>query len=216
MSKDAKAFDLAYCAPPPHKSWYQIHCVIAKLQLFPSVNQPRYKISPKVFQLIMPNHVSHEGSASAAAAATTKKRATLNLDPPLPDIPFDPEIHVPESWTMKDLSMLLYQYIEDNNLFDDALPSTVVCNNKLQTLFQLELFPFLQSQMLLLRQNLVQHNPQHNCMEPMRLTYICKISNAMNAPPPNFFSNPTEDEQDQIAALLQLDIDVSVPLFFPY
>jgi hypothetical protein len=220
MSEDAEAFDLTYRAPPPHESRYQIHCVIAKLQLFPSVNEPRYKITPKVFEIIMPNHVSHEESAAAAAAAaaaaTTKKRATPDLDPPLPDIPFDPEIHVPESWSMKDLSLLFYQYIEDNNLFDDALPSTVVCNDKLQTLFQLERFPFSQLQTLLLSQNLVRHDPQHNCMEPIRLTYICKISNATNAPPPDFFSNPTEDEQDQIAALLQLDMDVWVPSFFPY
>lgn len=206
MSPDAEAFDLTYQAPPPPESRYQIHCVIAKLQLFPSPKEPLYKVAPRLFEILMPNHASHD----LLAKTNTKKRATPDSEP-LPDVPTDPEIHIPESWSMTDLSMIFYQYVQDNQLFDETLPSTVVCNEKLQTLFQLERFPFSQLQTLLVNHNLVRQDPYHG-VEPVRLTYICKVMSATNAPPPDF----SHEDEDPTPALLQLDMDVWVPSLFPY
>ena len=214
MSEDAHAFDLVYRAPPPHESRYQIHCVIAKVQLYPSTKEPLYKVVPALLAKIFPNHPSNDPPKAApnAANSSNKKRPTPD-EPPLPDIPTDPEIDIPEAWTMSELSMAFYHYIQENQLVDETNPSIVVCNETLQSLFHLERFSFAQLQSLLVQHDLIRQNPKHG-VEPVRLTYICKVANSIDPPPPDGFS--TNDDEDRIPALLQLDMDILVPSLFPF
>lgn len=213
MSEDAHAFDLTYRAPPPHESRYQIHCVIAKVQLYPTTKDPLYKVAPTLLEKVFPNHPNNEPSKPPSNAPSSSKKRPAQEAEQLPEIPTDPEIDIPETWTMSDLSMAFYQYIQDNRLFDETNPSTVVCNEALKSLFHLERFSFAQLQSLLISHDLVRRNPQHG-VEPVRLTYICKIANSINPPPPDGFS--TNDDEERIPALLQLDMDIWVPSLFPF
>ena len=213
MSEDSHAFDLTYRAPPPHESRYQIHCVIAKVQLYPSTKEPVYKLAPKLLETLFPNHPGNEPAVPVKAPpATSKKRPNPDTED-LPTIPTDPEINIPESWTMSDLSLAFYQYIQDNRLFDETSPSTIVCDEKLQTLFQLERFSFAQLQTLLVNHNLVRQNPQQR-VDPVRFTYVLKANNATNAPPPDAFT--LDPDEDRTPSLLQLDMDIWVPSLFPF
>lgn len=224
LSEDAHAFDFCYRAPPPHESRYQIHSVVATLQLYPSTKEPRFKVSPKLLQALFPNHSSNQAeqppqqqpSKPGSNSNSSKKRPAPADEEPLPNIPMEAEIDIPETWSMSDLSAAVYQYIADHRLFDETSPSTIVCNDTLKEVFQLERFSFAQLQSLLLTHDLIRQNPNGGGVDPVSITYICKDGTATNAPEPDAFTVTTFDDEDRVPALLQLDMDIWVPSLFPF
>jgi hypothetical protein len=224
LSEDAHAFDFYYPAPPPHESRYEIQSVVTKLQLFPAVNSKEtvYTMTPALLQALFPHHVSSQ-AAKAAAAVQSKKRplpvtavdeGSGGGSTTPPPIATEPEIEIPETWTMADLSAAFFYYVQEHGLFDETLPTTVLCNPALQSLFKLERFAFAQLQSLLTLHNLIRTNPHG--VAPIRITYICRVATATNAPPPSDYLMVDDDEPPPPPALLQLDMDVWVPSLFPF
>ena len=154
-----------------------------------------------------------EGSAAVDESAPPSSKSG-----PVPPPATEPSIHIPQGLTMGEIVQALYVYICDKQLQDPTSPSTIVCDDTLRSMFHVDRFPFDQLRQLLVRHNLfaaISH-------QPVELVYILKPETAVPTPTSPSSSNsavvadlpPTPP--DWHAALLQLDMDASVPDYFPF
>ncbi|KAL7562972.1 hypothetical protein ACA910_018611 [Epithemia clementina (nom. ined.)] len=242
---DAHAFDYHYDSPPPvEKFRYQIHSVVARVQLFSNQQQaankdPLYELSPSLAKELFPMHavaVAAESAESHANNTTTtagtasnsnndlsKKRKAEDGSPGAFSSPgksnsssvvppVENEVHIPDGLTMRQIAMAFFTYIHDHQLCDESDRGTIICDERLQNLFQLERFNFSGLQQLLLSNNLVK--PMSG--NPVKLTYIMKEDTATTycPPPPPLGSKGDDDVFEPLQ--FQFDMDVMVPSLFPF
>jgi hypothetical protein len=103
---------------------------------------------------------------------------------------------------MIEISNALFVYIRDRKLV--ATGDVVNADKKLQDLLGMEQFSFSQLQQLLKSRNLIQEATV--APQPIRVTYILEEESASTL-------GVTEDKD---VSLLQMDVDVTIPSYFPY
>jgi hypothetical protein len=199
MSADALAFHVRYTSPPPPAHSQQIHAAIAHIQLYPNVEgqETTYQVSKELAEALFPSH----GPGVVGSTIGTKRK----IDEVAIEIPcLENEIEIPSGLTMSELIQGFFTYVQDRNLCDDSDMSTIVCDEALQQLFEVDRIPFSQIQVMLVTKNLIRNVSN----EPVRLKYILR---------PDQFVAPSHISLDShLPAQLQLDMDVNLPAFFPY
>jgi len=226
QSQDAQAFDFHYKVPAPPEPRFQVHYVTAKLKLYlnqtASEKDPLFAIaSVEMAREFFPKHVASLEENNAADSTTDetdadgKKRkgtddddATAHLPPSVDDI------HIPEGLTMSQIVFAFFQYIQDHHLCDENDRSMIKCDEKLKTLFGgLEQFSFSGLQQLLITRNLIRPLYQHH---PVTLTYVMREAHSTNHKLPAEKKAVLSEDTLPSPSLLQLDMNVAVPTFFPY
>lgn len=150
------------------------------------------------------------GAAGAGAASGDDSSPSAQRNPPdRPPLTLDNSIDIPQGLTWKEICKAFYVYIQDRELTDPNDKATVVCDDLLKELFHVDRFPYSQLHRLLTHHQLfvsISH-------EPVELTYLLKPGTAL----PNNDRQLTKAQHRELHyALLQLDMDVSVPSLFAF
>ena len=215
---DANAFFVSYCHdneadPPPPNT--KLHSVVASISLVASRTEDMYKPCSLLADNFFPKH----GDDVSRRRATGKKRKTDGGAAATPEneddtpIALDNDIYVPSLLTMNEITMALFQYIQDKNLLDPSDKSLVRCDKVLAGIFDCETFNFSELRGLLLSRNLVTKIDSSD--DPIALTYIMKEGNVSPQDPTDPLRGPKEDD-DTHHQVLSFDMDVWVPGLFHY
>jgi SWIB/MDM2 domain len=155
---------------------------------------------------------SSSGAAGAASAGAPDDSATFarpTTPPDRPPLSLDNSIDIPQGLTWREIGKAFCVYIQDRDLTDPNDKATVVCDDLLRQLFQVDRFPFAQLHRLLTHHQLFISISS----EPVELTYLLKPETAL----PNNDRQLTKAQHRELHySLLQLDMDVSVPSLFPF
>lgn len=238
--------------PPPNM---RFHSISADIRLFPTRPEstltdtdadaePVYRVSTSLSRRFFPRHSNEGGtvrqsrSSPISSPATKKKK----LDPDSMDddssggdqgaenddendVRVENEIHVPALLTYNEIVMAMFQYVQDNKLYDPADKSLVVCDEVLTDVLQTESFNFSQLQNILIGKNLITRVEVDE--EPVVLTYVMNEKTTSPQTPTgysevgdhalstrNAFLVP--EDPDHHPTVLSFDMDVAFPSLFSY
>jgi hypothetical protein len=226
MAVDADVISFKYTQPPQNKSNTEtVHSVLARVELYrhhmePMSDRPGdvpyYVLSADMQQWFFPHHgpaltdilsgqpQTFDNDNNMESTSEKKDSVTGNQNVLSTELvpPSHNQVFIPHTLTMIEISNALFVYIRDRKLV--ATGDVVHADQKLQDLLGMEQFSFSQLQQLLKSRNLIQEATV--APQPIRVTYILEEESASTL-------GVTEDKD---VSLLQMDVDVTIPSYFPY
>jgi chromatin remodeling complex protein RSC6 len=188
----------------------KFHSVVATITMHSMrSSEALYKPSSALADAFFPKHKNYD--------TTGGRRDNTKRNPPL-----DNDIQAPSLLTMNEITMALFQYIQDKRLHDPSDKSLIVCDKTLTGLLECESLNFSQLHQTLLSKNLVL--PVGPEEEPTVLTYVMTEKTTSPQEPPGTEQSSgslastaaAEADDDHTHQVLSFDMDVSFPGLFHY
>jgi chromatin remodeling complex protein RSC6 len=204
-SNDANAFLVNYSDNESEiPSGMKFHSVVATITMHSMRIEALYKPSPALADAFFPKHKNYDTG-----------RRDAKRTPPLEN-----DIQAPSLLTMNEITMAIFQYIQDKRLHDPSDKSLIVCDKTLAGLLECESLNFSQLHQTLLSKNLVL--PVGPEEEPIVLTYVMTEKTTSPQEPPGTessngsVSSTAAEADDHTHQVLSFDMDVSFPGLFHY
>jgi hypothetical protein len=219
---DAHAFQVSYSESDPPPPDTKFHSVVATITLHPTRLEPMYKPCNALADRFFPKHRDDSSGRRSATSGNKRKKvegggaAELEEEPPSARIKLDNEIYVPALLTMDEITMALFQYIQDKNLVDPTDHSVIECDKTLSDLFECETLKFSELQELLVSKDLVTEMETNE--DPIALVYVMteKTISPQEPTTSKTGSGVKENEDEPQHSVLSFDMDVYVPGLFHY